>query len=130
MLDATASISDVHFQLPDSIHFLDLQKVELKTYSKELTVDTIRYYPIGDRFNPNKRLTLNEFFIPRFNLYGLGISSLLLHKNLEGDLLNIENPDFKIIMHCTIREKFSAHIIKMIAGLQIMPIFVQSYNFV
>ena len=96
-LDASIILSEFHYQLPDSLHFIDLKRVSLNTLPKEINIDSIKYYSTSNKLDKNRSFTLNEFFIPKFNFYGFEFSNLLINKKINADLLVIEQPDFNII---------------------------------
>ncbi|MDF1547730.1 MAG: hypothetical protein P1P88_07895, partial [Bacteroidales bacterium] len=96
-LDASIILSELHYQLPDSLHFIDLKRVSLNTLPKEINIDSIKYYATSNKLDKNRSFTLNEFFIPKFNFYGFEFGNLLINKKIDADLLVIEQPDFNII---------------------------------
>ncbi len=95
-LDATINLSETHFQLPDSVHFINLEKMELNTANKQIDAKNFEFKSVN-KFGLRKNgTTLDELTIPEISFTGFEFGDLVIDKELFSDKLIIENPNIHL----------------------------------
>ncbi len=91
-LDATINLSETHFQLPDSIHFINLGKLELNTAKKQINAENFEFKSVNRLGIKKNGTTLDEFTIPEISFTGFEFGDLVIDKELFSDSLILESP--------------------------------------
>ncbi|MBN1252445.1 MAG: hypothetical protein JXA16_09925, partial [Bacteroidales bacterium] len=97
-LNAIATIYDLHYQMPDSIHFTDIKKIEINILQSKIYGDSLHYYNINANqifrdFNKNE---IDNLVIPKFYLNGFKFDNFFINKDLNLDTLLIIKPEIEI----------------------------------
>jgi len=95
-LDATIKLSDTHFQLPDSMHFIDLERLELNTLKKEIHAKNFEFKTINRTSTKNSGISLQEFIIPELAFSGFDFGELITDKKLISNELFLNQPQINL----------------------------------
>ncbi len=91
-LNAQLAFSDTHYQLTDSLKFIDVAKIEINTDQHFINGSNLKFYNNG-RFSDLKGNTdLKEVFIPQFNFTNFKLDKLVMKKELNSSGLYLGHP--------------------------------------
>jgi len=107
-LNAIAQFKKLHYQMPDSIHFLDVKKIELNTLDSKITGDSFLYYNVeaDNVFRDFNKNHIDKVLIPKFYLKGLNLANFFINKFFNLDSLRITKPVIEIADYKTTKTDF------------------------
>lgn len=94
-LDMTVKLTDTHYQLPDSLHFIDLSELELSTSKKSIFAKHFEYNTISNK-PKRKPVFVQTFKTPGFHLTGFEFDKLISEKQFISDSLIIDYPQIAL----------------------------------
>ena len=97
-LDAIAQLKELHYQMPDSIHYLDAKKINFYTLDAKINGDSLVYYNINANniFRDLNKNHIDKIYIPKFYLRNLNFADLFISKSISLDSLQIKKPTIEI----------------------------------
>jgi len=98
-LDIVAQLENLHYQMPDSIHYLSVKNININTLKSKITGSNLLYNNIEANkiFRDINKNHIDTIKTPNFSISGLKLDKLLLNKSLILDSLQIENPYIEIL---------------------------------
>jgi hypothetical protein len=91
-LDATISLSETHFQLPDSVHFINLEKLEFSTSQKQIDAKNFEFKSVNILGLKKNGTTLEEITIPEITFTNFELGDLVVDRELFSDQLILQKP--------------------------------------
>jgi hypothetical protein len=95
-LDAQLLLTETHFQLPDSLHFIDLDTLMLNTNKKQITAQNFAFTSDHSPGRQKKRTSLEELIIPELSFDGFELGNLITDRTIFSDKIYLEEPQISI----------------------------------
>lgn len=96
-LKTLAVFENIRYLLPDSLHLVNLKRLEFNSERESVQADTLYYFPLLEVAPFQEKAGLKEMFINRFSLNDFKHADLILDKKLISGELNIVEPDLVVL---------------------------------
>jgi len=91
-LNAQVNLSEIHYQLPDSLKFIDVKGIELNTSKQLINVDSLKYTNNAGFSNIKGKTVLKEIYIPESSFSDFRLDKMIINKELHSSKMCLSQP--------------------------------------